>query len=203
MQTKTMRLLINLFFLVSLSSFSSTCDLTEIDSEVNREITSKFDRHDPNLWTDLETEFYHRLTDLGLKNSETDSLKAFRELMIFVTESGYPKEFFIDKENPDIKKLISDLKLIGFDQGDESAHEFLYSLIDPMLEDCTNRNELLNPPRDMLVAFGSTNPDSIGISYDLATLQFYKYYDVKDLERPGLYKSLLIFYFSRMMNEKK
>lgn len=123
--------------------------------------------------------------------------------MVSVIESGYPEEFFIDSKNPESKKLIKGLEQIGFVQGDESAHEFLYSLINPILQDCSNQNDLLTPPRNMLIAFGSTNPDSIRLSYDLATIDLYNYYDTKDLERPGLYKSLLIFYFSRMMGDKK
>lgn len=203
MQPKNMKLLSNIFLFVSLSSFSTTCNLTEIDFEVNRKIISTFNSQDPNLWNDLESEFYARLTCLGLYDSETDSLDAFKDLMIFVTESGYPEEFFIDYQSQESENLIKNLNQIGFVQSDESAHEFLYSLINPILQGCSNWNNLLTPPRDMLVAFGSTNPDSVRLSFDLATIDFHKQYDTKDLKRSGLYKVLLIFYFSRMMNEKK
>lgn len=197
-----MKLLINLLFLVSMCSSASNCDLTQIDTEVDQKITFTFNSIDPNLWIDLESEFYNRLSKLGLYNSKTDSLQALKDFMIFVTESGYPEEFFIDSQEAESLDLIKNLKQIGFVQGDESANEFLYHQIHPILKDCSNLNNLLTAPRGMLIAFGSTDPDSIRLSYDLATLDLYELYDTKDLERPGLYKALLIFYFSRMMNGK-
>lgn len=136
-------------------------------------------------------------------NSKSDSLQALKNLMTYVTTTGYPDEFYVDLKNPQNVTLINNLQKIGFKQDDESANEFLYDLISPILKEYKEFEQLSNSPRDMLIAFGTLNPDSIRISFDLSTLDFSKNYETNDLKRPGLYKSLLIFYFSRMISENR
>jgi len=61
--------------------------------------------------------------------------------------------------------------------------------------------KLQDYPRDLLVAFATTNPDSLKLGFDLSAFELNKQYTRKDLERPGLYKELVLFYFGRMINK--
>ncbi|MDQ2180404.1 hypothetical protein [Marinifilum sp. D714] len=189
--------------LLFMFSCSEPKELQQIDLAVNQKIIDKFSSYDSKLWDDLETEFYQRLENLNLMNSKSDSLQALKNLMTYVTTTGYPDEFYVDLKNPQNVTLINNLQKIGFKQDDESANEFLYDLISPILKEYKEFEQLSNSPRDMLIAFGTLNPDSIRISFDLSTLDFSKNYETNDLKRPGLYKSLLIFYFSRMISENR
>ncbi len=55
---------------------------------------------------------------------------------------------------------------------------------------------------DLLAATGIYEPDSIHVSLDIAVLNQLEYPE-KNLKRKGLYKAIILFYFSRMMEGKK
>lgn len=195
-----------IIFLLTLTLFFTACRnecaLENIDNKVNLKLTQTFENEKSGLWKNLENEFYNRLTELNLLNSQKDSLEAFKNLMIFITEQGFPPEFFIDPSDTETQVLLKSLKNLGIETSDETAQTFLFNQISPIIKACNNEFNF-TPPRDLLIAYGITDPDSLKFSYDLSANEFYKIYSIEDLKRPGLYKTLLLFYFSRMMNPKR
>jgi hypothetical protein len=191
-----MRYLYSIFLILIIFSCNEKNRIVEIDMKVNNQIIERFNQYDSNLWNDLENEFYNRMVNMKIFESNEDSLATIKDFMNTIIVEGYSKEFFVNFDNPKTEKLITDLRKIDFIGSEYSVHNFLYNLtkreIDINLQDY---------PRDLLVAFATTNPDSLKLGFDISAFELNKQYTRKDLERPGLYKELILFYFSRMIDK--
>ncbi len=196
-----MRYLYSIFLLLIIFSCNEKNRIVEIDMKVNNQIIERFNQYDSNLWNDLENEFYNRMVEMKIFEPNKDSLTAIKEFMNTIIVEGYSKDFFVNFENPKTEKLITDLRKIGFIGSDYSAHYFLYDLTNPIMTKREIDKKLQDYPRDLLVAFATTNPDSLKLGFDLSAFELNKQYTRKDLERPGLYKELVLFYFGRMINK--
>jgi hypothetical protein len=194
-----MRLIISLIIFLTIISCKNENRISEIDSQVNKLIVEKFKEFDPKLWNDVEYEFYNRMRGMGIIVSKTDSLNNIIELMNFNLAAGYPKEYFIDYEKSQTKKLISSLEKIGYLNTKHSAHKFLYSLTNSIVRKINSDVESQDSPRDLLVGIATTDPDSIKFNFDLTLIQLCEQYSVKNLNRPGLYKTMLLLNFNNMI----
>src|SRR3972149_7487572 len=104
-----MRTLIILALTILLDACTNECSVNDIDFKVNNKLTHTFENGKPDLWKNLEKEFYRRLTALQLFDSQKDSLKAFTDLMVFITEQGFPPAFFVDTSDINTKELLISL----------------------------------------------------------------------------------------------
>jgi hypothetical protein len=191
-----------IFILVLTLSHSKTpCDLNYIDNKTNEILTQEFNKIDPFLWTNLEKEFFHRLHELGLFDNHNDSLLALSNFPMLIMSSGYPKEFFVDSTKKETLDLLKGLDSLGLKNSETGAQKFLFENLSPILYECENTDQLSQIPRDFLIGIMLTNPDSLQISFDLALSPMNNSYQQQDFERPGLYKSIVIFYFNRMRQE--
>ena len=196
-----MKYLITVLLSIVMFSCNKEDRIIEIDTAVNKLIVDVFNKFDHNLWNEVENEFYNRMKEMKIYKEETDSLSAFKDLMNTVLAMGYPDEYYVEFENPKIKKMINNLNKIGVYNSDESSHSFLYTLTNSIIKKTKIDEKLQSYPRDLLVAFATTNPDSLRLSFDLSTTDLNEQYTRDDLKRPGLYKELLLFYFIRMIDE--
>ena len=188
-----------IIFLSSFLSCKNSCELEEFDKTVNRRITKIFDSQNKDLWNNVENQFYERLKSLKIFNSNLDTLESLNKLYNYVGSAGYPSDYYLNLSKTDIKNLVAELNEIGITKQRNSVHEFLYKITQPVLTECENMDNLKNPKKDLLIATGIYDPKLIHVSLDIAVLGQMKYPD-KDLKRKGLYKAIVLFYFSRMMN---
>ncbi|MBJ2176528.1 hypothetical protein JBL43_19930 [Aureibaculum sp. A20] len=193
-------LLIILF--ISILSCKQSCELDEIDIKVNQKITSVFDNQNTELWNNVENEFFKRLKSLELFETNSDTLKSINKLYNFVKSAGFPSEYYLNLNDTKIITLVKELNEIGINKSNTSIHEFLHQITQPILESCQNKENLNKYQKDLLTATGIYEPDSIHVSLDIAVLEQMEYPE-KDLKRKGLYKAIILFYFSRMMEGKK
>ncbi|WP_456458341.1 hypothetical protein [Reichenbachiella sp.] len=183
-----MRLIIITFIGLTLSFCTGT---NKVDKEVNQRIIEKFNSVDEQLWLNIENAFYSRISELGLL--KYDSLQAFYDLMLFVKETGYPDEFYLNSSNSDIIKLREQLNEAGYSTNDEAAHKFLHKIIKPIVS-ANNYNE-----EDQFYWYAHYNPDSIPISFSLSAASINTGFNRPDITKQGMYKVLLLFYFSQML----
>lgn len=185
-----MRIIISALLITILASCNRSKD--KVDYEVNQKIINTFSSQGPELWNRVEKEFYLRISELGILNE--DSLEAFYDLMLLVQEEGYPAEYYVNHESPNTISLIQQLERIGYSKNDESAHRFLYQITKPIVQLHNYSSD-----NDMIYWYSVYNPDSIPISFDLSASRMPTEFDRPNLNREGLYKVTLLFYFSRMI----
>lgn len=188
-----------LFFIISSCSNKEN----EIDNIVNQSIIEQFSEYDPNLWDTFETEFFNRLSESGFLKNEVDTISALQKLNLKIMTEGYWPEFYSDTNDIRIKKLITDLETIGYNRNDESAHKFLYNLLDPLVSSFEKENRITLDSLNMIKAYVIFNPDSIQISYDLSLNYSEKNEMLENRwNKKGTRKMLILFYMSRMINQE-
>ncbi len=170
----------------------------KVDAKVNEELTEVFRKKDPRLWRKVENEFFRRLSALGLFEKETDTLDVFIDFIKYVQDQGYPEHFYVDYSDPRTVQLIDELKEVGYVEEDESAQRFLHDICKPIIETYSYTNT-----NDIIYNYGSFDPDSTKLSYDLSVLVTPTGFGRPNLKRKGLYKVQILFYFSRMIRTDK
>ncbi|WP_276373138.1 hypothetical protein [Chryseolinea sp. H1M3-3] len=189
----------NVILFLVLSSFVACNRLqNKVDAEVNEKLTEIFHENDPRLWGKVENVFFNRLSALGLFEKEKDTLDVFIDFIKYVQDQGYPEHFYLDYGDPHTVQLIDELKEIGYVEEDESAQKFLHNICKPIIESYNYTNT-----HDVIYNYGSYDPDSVKLSYDLSVLVTPTGFGRPNLKRKGLYKVQILFYFSRMIRSDK
>ena len=190
------------FILLTFMGCSSNRTICDIDADFNKRFTKSLERQDDALWSRMEDKFFERLGKVDSMFVTVDRKVALVGLMGMVPETGYPYEFYVDFDNQETKQLIEDLKKVGITKDEKEMHRFLYDLLKPTLKHSRNLDNLTTYPQDLLIWYGTTNPDSVKISFDLATTELWRHYAIMDLKRQGLYKTILTLFFTKMINEE-
>ncbi len=180
---------------------SSSIKEHEIDNTLDHKIMERFSKYNPELWESFENEFFDRLDEMGLLIDQNDTIEAIQKLNIKLLAEGYPREFYVDTNIDATTKLLSDLKKIGYLKSDESAHKFIFGMLDPIVQNFENENSVELDSNNYFKTYTSYNPDSIQISYDLEILGLEKNRNLEKLwNKNGTRKMLILFYMSRMIN---
>ena len=185
-----------IFLLISFWACQSKKQLQEIDSIVEKSINEKFSSIDDNLWHRLEERFYQGIDEPDWKNK--DKNKLLMDFMYNNLVMGFSSNFALNESD---KELLNDLNDIGLKKGDDAAHEFLHSTIANKVKSLNYSGNLLKDA-PMIASYTIVDPDSVSLSFSLMNLELHKHYKEKDMEREGLYKLIVIFYFSEMINWK-
>lgn len=190
--------ILKLFILLSLVSCSVN-PIEQVDREVNIKLTEIITKDKKDLWVNIETVFYARLSDLGVFSNGKDSLDALYDFMQYVDSNGYPDNFYVDQTDTFTKQLITDLKQIGFNSTDTSAQRFLYNICNPIINKKGNGEIKKAGQTDLIFSYGRLNPDSVKLNFEMSAPRLLDIYSRRDLKRDGLYKTIVLFYLSKMI----
>ncbi|TFV96032.1 hypothetical protein E4S40_07340 [Algoriphagus kandeliae] len=187
------RLFLIIIIAISCDRKSETQNLDIIVDEL---VLAEINQFNSSLWDQIENRFYEAIGEpLWMNKSKIELLADF---MYSHHVMGYPSSFALNDLD---SNLLNELNKIGFTKNDDAAHVFIHSTIAEKVNSINFRGDM-KKEAPMIFSYSAVDPDSLSLSFSLMDYELHRRINEKDLERTGLYKLTVLFYFSELIKRK-